>query len=152
MADDYKDLNNIIIGKMSKDDINVVVDIWYKASIQAHSFIPKKYWEDNKNLMKNKYLPMSDVYLAVIGKVVLGFIALVNNNLAAVFVEPTMQGEGIGSLLLDYSKSIQNVLWLKVYEKNNGAIQFYKNKGFKIKSNSIDEKTGEAELIMEWNK
>ncbi len=75
--------------------------------------------------MKNKYLPMSDVYLAVKGKAVLGFIALVNNNLAAIFMEPTMQGEGVGSLLLDYSKSIQNVLWLKVYEKNNGAIQFY---------------------------
>ncbi len=68
---------------------------------------------------------MSDVYLAVKGKAVLGFIALVNNNLAAIFMEPTMQGEGVGSLLLDYSKSIQNVLWLKVYEKNNGAIQFY---------------------------
>ncbi len=46
MADDYKDLNNIIIKKMSKDDINVVVDIWYKSSNQAHSFIPKKYWKD----------------------------------------------------------------------------------------------------------
>jgi putative acetyltransferase len=152
MADDSESLGSIVIRKMEKDDVGVVVDIWYKASIQAHSFIPKKYWKDNKDLMKYKYLPTSDVYLAVKGMIVIGFIALVNNNLAAIFVEPELQGTGVGSLLIDYAKSILNVLQLKVYEKNNSAIQFYKNKGFKITSNSIDEETGEAELIMEWNK
>jgi putative acetyltransferase len=152
MADDSEDLGNIVIRKMRKDDIDVVVDIWYKASIQAHSFIPKEYWEDNKNLMKYKYLPISDVYLAVKGKAVLGFIALVNDNLAAIFVEPELQGKGAGSLLLDYAKSIRNVLWLKVYENNKRGTKFYKNNGFKIKSKSIDRETREAELVMEWDK
>ena len=152
MVTDSEDLDNIIIRKMRKDDIDVVVDIWYNASIQAHSFIPNKYWEENINLMKYKYLPISDVYLAVKVKAVLGFIALVNDNLAAIFVEPNVQGNGVGSLLLDYAKSIRNVLWLKVYENNNRATKFYKNKGFKIKSKSIDRETGEAELVMEWHK
>lgn len=152
MADDSEDLDHSIIRKMRKDDIDVVVDIWYKASIQAHSFIPKKYWEDNKNLMKYKYLPISEVYLAVKDKAVLGFIALVSDNLAAIFVEPKLQGEGIGSLLLDYAKSIRNVLWLKVYENNNTGTKFYKNRGFKVKSKLIDKETGETELVMKWDK
>lgn len=151
MADDFEDLDHSIIRKMRKDDIDVVVDIWYKASIQAHSFIPKKYWEDNKNLMKYKYLPISEVYLAVKDKAVLGFIALVSDNLAAIFVEPKLQGEGIGSLLLDYAKSIRNVLWLKVYVKNKRAVHFYKKKGFKVKSKSTDSDTGEKELVLQWN-
>jgi len=149
MVNDSESLGSIVIRKMEKDDVDVVVDIWYKASIKAHGFIPEKYWEDNKDLIKYKYLPTSEVYLAVKGKVVIGFIALVNDNLAAVFIKPEAQGGGVGSLLLDYAKSIRDVLWLKVYEKNNVAIQFYKNRGFKIKSKSIDRETGEAELVME---
>jgi len=135
MVDTSEDLINPVIRKMRKEDTEVVVDIWYKASIQAHSFIPKKYWEENKDLMKDRYLPKSDVYLAVKGKVVIGFIALVGNDLAAIFIESESQGAGVGSLLIDYAKSIRNVLQLKVYEKNKDSVQIYKKKVLKLNPN-----------------
>ena len=77
---------------------------------------------------------------------------LIDEYLAAIFVKPEMQGSGIGSSLLDYVKNLRYRLQLKVYEKNNKSVDFYKNKEFTITSKSIDKETGEPELVMEWNK
>ncbi|HPI90893.1 MAG TPA: N-acetyltransferase [Spirochaetota bacterium] len=136
---------------MNDDDIPEVVDIWYETSIQAHSFIPKDYWEANKTLMKNKYIPMSETYLAVNDERIFGFISLIDDYLAAIFVRPETHGHGIGSSLLDHAKSNRKNLQLKVFCKNKKSIEFYKTKGFSIISESKDEETGENELVMRWH-
>ncbi len=145
-------LKNITIKKMGSDDLDHVVNIWYEASIQSHDFISDNYWQDNKKVMKDKYLPASEAYLAVQGEIILGFIVLADCYLAALFIKPEMQSKGIGSLLLDYAKNIRHALHLKVYKKNNKSVKFYQNKGFTILSKSIDRETGETELVMKWNK
>ena len=142
----------IEIRKIRDDDIPEVVDIWYEASIQAHSFISTDYWEANKTLMKSKYIPMSETYLATNGQAILGFVALMDEYLAAIFVRPKSQEKGIGGFLLDYVKNIRRNLQLKVYCKNKKSIEFYKNRGFSVISESKDEKTGENEFVMEWHK
>ena len=141
-------MNNIKIKKISSDEIDTVVDIWYKASIQAHGFIPNEYWEKNKISMKNEYIPMSETYVAMNEQEILGFISLLNEYLAALFVKPEIQGTGIGSLLINHGKSLQKNLQLKVYSKNKKSIQFYLNNNFSIISESTDETTGEKELLM----
>ena len=123
-----------------------------EASIQAHSFIPEDYWNTNKALMASKYIPMSETYLATNEQEILGFVSLLNEYLAAIFVRPEFQGIGIGSFLLDYVKGIRNNLQLKIYCKNRKSIKFYKAKGFSIISKSEDEETGEIEFVMKWHK
>lgn len=146
------ELKNIVIRKMMNDDIIKVVEIWFETSIVSHNFISKDYWKTNKKLMENKYLPMSETYLATDGMIILGFIALIDEYLAAIFVKPDIQGKGIGSSLLDFAKNFRKNLQLKVYVKNRKSIEFYKAKGFSIISESIDGETGENEFVMEWHK
>lgn len=145
-------MNDFLIRKMEIADIDEVVDIWYEASIVAHNFIPKDFWDANRAVMKSTYMPMSEAYVFTEGEEILGFAALIDEYLAAIFVKPERQGRGIGSSLLSHVKNLRNHLQLKVYDKNKKSINFYRNKGFSVISESFDNDTGEHELIMEWTK
>jgi len=41
---------------------------------------------------------------------------------------------------------------LNVYQKNKKAIRFYLREKFSIQSESVDDNTGEKELIMVWKR
>lgn len=140
------------IRELKNEDIDAVVELWYKVSVQAHSFISNEYWEQNKEAMATQYLPGSECFLAIKERKIVGFIAMVEDYLAAIFVHSDMQGCGIGKKLLDLIKSKREAIQLKVYKKNFKSIQFYKNRGFSVLSESIEENTNEIELFMEWKK
>lgn len=144
-------MKNTIVRKVNKKDIDELVDIWYKSSVIAHDFIHEDYWQKNKEAMKTIYLPNSEIYVSTSKNVITGFVALVDNCLAAIFVLPEFQGKGIGNLLLEQAKNRRNKLCLNVYIKNTNSVEFYKSKGFSIVSESIDEATGEGEFLMEWS-
>lgn len=140
------------IRRLKNNDIVEVVELWYKISIKAHDFISPNYWKENKKTMGTIYLPNSETYLAIKEGNIVGFIAMVENYLAAIFVKNNIQGNGVGKKLLNYIKERRETIQLKVYKKNYNSINFYKNQGFKILSENIEEVTNEVELLMEWNK
>ncbi|MBN2695883.1 GNAT family N-acetyltransferase [bacterium] len=145
-------MKNIEIKKIIESDINEIVEIWFEVSLQAHDFIPSDYWEKNKTQMRVKYIPISETYKATDGENILGFISLLDEYLAAIFVKSEFQSRGIGTLLLNHAMNIRNNLQLKVFCKNRKSITFYKTKGFSIVSESKDNETGENEFIMQWEK
>ena len=140
------------IRKLENKDITEVVELWYDTSIVAHDFISADYWEENKDAMAKEYLPNSETYVAIIGDEIVGFIAMAENYLAALFVNNNMQRDGIGKQLLEFVKDIRKTIQLKVYKKNSKSIQFYLSQGFNILKEGIDEETNEQELLMEWKK
>ena len=78
------------------------------------------------------YLPNSETYLVENDNKITGFVAMVDNYLAAIFVKSTEQGKGIGHQLLNYAKSLRELIQLKVYKKNIIAVQFYKKMAFQF--------------------
>lgn len=133
-------------------DLDEIVELWYETSVKAHNFIPAVYWETNKDAMKTDYLPDSETYLAMNAGKIVGFISMKSDYLAGLFVRDDVQGEGVGTQLLDYVKQRQDLIRLNVYKKNTGAVRFYEKRDFKLVSEKIDEKTGESEYLMEWHK
>lgn len=103
-------------------------------------------------IMAEKYLPVSEVYVVEETDTILGFIALIGNHIASIFVDNEEQEKGIGSLLLNYAKELRTDLTLSVYQKNEKSVNFYKSKKFIILYETIDEPTGEKEFTMQWKK
>ena len=62
--------------------------------------------------------------------VVKGFMQVKEREVKKLFVEPVLQGNGIGAELLDYAIDQKNVNFLWVLEKNKRAMAFYKRHGF----------------------
>ena len=135
---------------MEPGHIKAAVEIWYEASVAAHNFIPAEYWKENRDAMANTYLPASEAYVAIADGAMQGFIAMVGNHLAAVFVAVKMQGRGVGKALLQFVKDKRNVIQLKAYQKNTKTVQFYLNQGFRIISEQQEAGTSACEYVMEW--
>ncbi|USA54133.1 N-acetyltransferase [Acinetobacter sp. C32I] len=143
---------SINIRQANIHDFKELTEIWFNASVKAHDFIPESYWENNKVNMQDTYLPMSEVYLLENKNNIYGFIALVGNRIAALFVAPEQQGKGLGKLLINHVKSIRDNLELNVYQQNTNSVKFYDSVGFEITEETFDEDTQSKEFLMRWER
>ena len=139
-----------MIRQFKPNDLAHVMSIWLDANIRAHDFISTNYWHDNYDLVY-ELLPNATVYVYEEDEI-LGFIGLMENYIAGIFVSHNVQSTGIGKKLLDYAKSERNELSLQVYKKNSRAVNFYLREGFIVNCEQVCHSTGEAELVMRWEK
>lgn len=141
-----------MIRESTGTDLDAIVDIWLLASFGAHDFIPRAYWENKKEDMKNIYLPSSEtwVYEDDSTSEICGFLSLKDTYLAALFVLPGKQRKGIGCRLMQAAKSMRKQLRLQVYAENERAVRFYTKQGFRITGDQVDTDTGRKEYWMEF--
>ncbi|KIO43269.1 MULTISPECIES: N-acetyltransferase [Sanguibacteroides] len=138
-----------MIRKYTVPDEDVLVKIWLEASSLAHDFIPESFWSEQVEKMKHLYLPSSETWIheGENGEID-GFVSLVGNYMAALFVRPDRQKMGIGGALMRWVKRKYERLELNVYTKNISAVAFYEWHGFKVLRRQIDEMTGCEEFVM----
>ena len=140
-----------MIRNFKESDLPLVMQIWLDSNIEAHSFIPAKYWMDNFEMVKT-VLPQAEIYVYEneSTKQIDGFIGFNEDYIEGIFVESNRRSMGVGKQLLDYVKKIKTKVSLSVYRKNGRAVSFYQREHFVIQSESIDPDTKEAELLMRW--
>ena len=79
-----------------------------------------------------------------------GMIQIENQEIKKLFVEPVLQGNGIGSKLLTYAIEKHNANTLWALEKNVRAIRFYERHGFQIITDKkLEEDTTEYLIRLE---
>lgn len=140
-----------MIREVKPGDIPDVLTIWLEASIKAHHFVKPEFWRSQREAMRDIYLPASDVFVHQSGDKAKGFYALYENTIAAIFVEPELQGQGIGTQLIEHAKQQRNQLQLSVYVENDPSYRFYLAKGFSVVQKRVDEHTGRDEYLMSWS-
>lgn len=141
-----------MIKEFKIDNLDEVMKIWVETNISAHNFIPKEYWINNFELVK-QMLPNSNIYMFQENDVIKGFVGIIEEGyIAGLFVKKEYQREGIGKKLIEYSKEKYNQLTLDVFVKNENAINFYYKNNFKVISKKINEETNECEYTMSFKK
>ena len=140
-----------MIRAFESSDMKDVLDIWLRASIQAHNFVDRKFWESKTDDMRDIYIPASDTYVFIEDDIIKGFFSLHGDTLAAMFVAPDCQGKGIGQQMMNKATSLRNKLYLAVYQENPRGIDFYRKCGFAISKEKVDKHTGHIEILMEYN-
>jgi len=140
-----------MIRAFESSDMNDVLNVWLEASIRAHGFIGKVFWESRVSDMRETYIPASDTYVFSQNGTVKGFFSLNGDSLAAMFVSPDAQGKGIGQQLMKKATSLRKKLYLTVYRDNSRSIDFYRKCGFLIIGEKVDEHTGHLEILMKYS-
>lgn len=139
-----------MIRPSAAEDMDALLEIWLSATLVSHDFIPASFWRAQLQDMRHFYLPYSQVWVYERAGAVTGFYALVEEQLAAIFVAPAYQGQGIGKCLLNHAKSQRSSLLLQVYQRNHKSLAFYESQGFAIEAERVDEATGQPEYDMRW--
>ena len=79
--------------------------------------------------------------------VVKGFLHLGGDEVRRLYVEPVLQGQGIGAALLEYAIREKRVKRLWALEKNGRAIAFYRRHGFRVTQERRLEEGTEEYLV-----
>lgn len=141
----------IMIRKFKENDLDKVMSIWLNSNLEVHSFVNPDYWKEKFTDVKIM-IPQAEVYVSENDGIINGFIGIIGDYIAGIFVNKSNRSTGIGTDLLNLAKINKEKLVLSVYEKNEAAITFYKNAGFKIKTIGIDNDTFQKEYTMIWKR
>ena len=79
--------------------------------------------------------------------VVKGFVRIEDQEVKKLFVEPVLQGRGIGAELLSYVIEEKNIQFLWALEKNRRAFAFYIKHGFSVTNDKKLEEDTEEYLV-----
>ncbi|MEG1452743.1 GNAT family N-acetyltransferase [Brevundimonas sp.] len=139
---------------VASTDTSHLSDIWFRASMIAHDFIGEQTLREQKPMMEGVYLPMATTVVACLDDRPVGFASLLDDHIAALFVDPDYQGKGIGKALLRHIETGRDALSLEVYLANEAAIGFYRAMGFKVVSQRETDDQGlpHPNAKMLWNR
>ena len=135
-----------VIRNYQERDLKDLLIAWEGASRIAHSFMPEDFFDKERYNIPNLYLPNADTWVAVVDDKVVGFIALIENEVGGLFVDPSYHGIGIGRALMNKGQELHGDLEVDVFKKNSIGRRFYDQYGFKFLSEKIWEDTGDIIL------
>ena len=127
-------------------DLDRIMEIWLEGNLTAHPFIKEEYWRQNYETVR-AVLPNAEMYVFEKDGEVQGFIGMDAEYIAGLFVAEGHRGHGIGHQLISEVKRKKR-LSLHVYEKNIGAVAFYRAEGFRVENRMTEKETGEQEYLM----
>jgi putative acetyltransferase len=131
-----------VIGKYRAEDLEDVLMVWTAASALAHPFLSAEFLEVERYNITNVHLPNAETWVWESDGQVVGFIALLGNEVGAIFVEPKLHGAGIGRALMDHARGLRKELEVEVFKENVVGRAFYARYGFELMQEKVHDQTG----------
>lgn len=142
-------LMNITLRTYEPQDLDELLSAWENATRIAHPFFTEEFLDQERRNIPELYLPNAETWVAEKDSRIIGFMALIGNEVGAVFVEPSFQGRGIGTMLIDKACELRGNLEVEVFAENLIGRPFYERYGFEPLSESLHEATGQT-LLRLW--
>ncbi|MBE9033408.1 GNAT family N-acetyltransferase [filamentous cyanobacterium LEGE 11480] len=139
-----------IVRPYDSADLAAVLAAWENASKIAHPFLQADFQAQVRRDIPAVYLPNADTWVVEADEQVVGFIALIGNEVGAIFLQPAYQGQHLGKLMMDQAQALHGELEVEVFEKNTIGRNFYAKYGFRLIEKKIHEPTGECVLRLKF--
>jgi putative acetyltransferase len=133
-------------------DTETILDTWYQATTLAHPFMKEAFLEKDKNNIREIYLPNTLTWVFEKDDQLVGFISMMKNEVAAIFVRPEFHGQAIGTQLLNLVAEKHEELEVEVFEENVIGRSFYKKYGFQFKKRHLHEPTNQFLLRLKYSR
>ena len=140
----------MLIRKYRDSDLDALLSSWEKASRLAHPFLTDEYFQQERKNIPEIHLPNAETWVVETSNEVVGFIALIGNEVGAIFVHPGMQGKGAGKALMDKAQELHENLEVEVFSKNSIGRRFYSKYGFVLIEEKYHENTGHKMLRLKF--
>ncbi|WP_256081059.1 GNAT family N-acetyltransferase [Massilia sp. YIM B04103] len=123
-------------------DTKQLSQIWFEASRHVHGFLGEAHLRQQQTLIEEVYLPTAETWVACVNDAPVAFIGLIDSFIGGLFVDPSLQGSGIGRELTTHALKLKGELELEVYADNHSAYAFYQRLGFKEISRRPEDDEG----------
>lgn len=142
---------DVNIRQYMASDLSAVLDSWEVATRLAHKFMTDEFVVQERKKVAEIYLPNTDTWVAEIDSEVQGFIALMGNEVGALFLQPHCHGEGVGKRLMDKAQALHQDLEVEVFKENAIGRKFYLRYGFEQLEEKLHEPTGQQVLRLKFS-
>lgn len=132
------------------EDKNSFSTLYIHSNTKGQNYLSPEFWQADCQVVVNQYLPQAKTFLYEDQNQVVAAISLIDHEIAGLFVCPSRWGQGIGTALIEYVKTHNSTLHLKVFARNIRALSFYRKNGFEIRQKGVCELTGLKEYEMCW--
>lgn len=137
-----------MIRKYEEKDIDAVVFSWRVASELAHPFLTKEFFEQEADNVRNVYIAFAKIWVTEVNGSVVGFVALIDDEIGGLFLDPRYHGQGLGRALVDKAVAEKGPLKVEVFKENVIGRRFYNAYGFRDAEELLHEATGQATIRM----
>ena len=135
-----------MIRKHTESDLEQIMKVWYASSTLAHPFLNSEFVEKVKADMRLIYIPNSETWVYEIDSIVVGFISMMGEEIAGLFVLPEYHSKGIGTKLVNFVNEFNDKLEVEVFKLNKIGRSFYDTYGFIQFKELVHEESGEVVL------
>ena len=122
--------------------------LWYRSTKIGHPFLSEEQLSEQRDALANTYLDMAEGYVMMDNGTLVGTLALFDNMIVGLFVDPDLHGKGIGKKLVEFAANLKGELLVEVFEENVGAPDFYRAVGFKDHEEKYDENFPDHRLLI----
>lgn len=119
---------------------------WESASRIAHPFLTEEFQQQERHNIPNVYMPVAETWVIEQDGQVIGFVALIGNEVGGLFVKSEFHGTGAGRALMDKAVELRGELEVEVFKANKIGRNFYDKYGFQLLHEAVHESTGNAIL------
>lgn len=138
------------IRQYQESDLEAVLSSWETATRLAHPFMTDEFIAQERVNVAKIYMPNTDTWVVEIEGRVEGFIALMENEVGAIFLQPEFHGKGFGKSLMDKAKELHGNLEVEVFKENMIGRNFYSQYGFQTVEEKMHEPTGQQVLRLKF--
>jgi putative acetyltransferase len=119
----------MIIRRGLPEDGGRPLEIWRAAVDATHRFLSPADRAELDDLVAG-FLPEAQMWVAEDGGRLLGFLVLNGSMIEALFVDPTVHGQGVGTALLQHALTLAPDATVDANEQATNALPFYESRGF----------------------
>ena len=131
--------------------LDELIPIW-RASFEAGVGVADPHsFAEQRQYFLGLVLPQNSVRLAVMDKLLVGFIAASAHSVAQLCVRAGHQRLGVGTCLLDWVKcQSSGSLWLYTFARNTAGRSFYRHHGFIEIANGFEPSWQLEDVKLQW--
>jgi len=137
-----------LIRTYTANDTDALIAIWDKAEAQAHPFLPKDVRDQVRKDMRDIYLPNAETWVLEHDAQPVGFIAMIGTEIGGLFLDPLLQGKGLGRQMVDYVVALKGPLTVEVFKDNKIGLPFYERYGFIVTGEGAFDASGDETFKM----
>jgi ribosomal protein S18 acetylase RimI-like enzyme len=119
---------------MAAEELPEVIEVWYQslaASLAGLRPEQRRTEAEYRAFFRDVVAPTRELWVIALGEHVAGVKALLGDELERLYIEPSAQRRGLGSLLVEHAQSLHpGGLWLVTHQTNTAARRFYEGHGF----------------------
>lgn len=123
--------NKTVIREYTSHDTDRLIVVWQLANSLAHPFLTEAFVNQVAIDIRSLYLPNADTWVLEEDNILVGFIALIGDEIGGLFLDPIHHGKGLGRLMVDHAVDLKGQLRVEVFERNEIGRRFYNCYGFK---------------------